>query len=61
MTALQEADEAVHDDAAIVRGARYLGGELLGLNYDLADVPQQEGLKAGVRRLLAAVKGNAGG
>ena len=60
MRALQEADEVVHDDASIVRGARYLGGELLGLRYDLATVPQQEGLKAGVRRLLAAVNGDSG-
>lgn len=57
MTALQEADEKVHSDEAIVRGARYLGGELLGVPYDLATVPGQEGLKAGVRRLLAAVNG----
>lgn len=55
MRDLQAADEEVHDDASIVRGARYLGGELMGLPYDLATVPEQEGLKAGVRRLLAAV------
>lgn len=60
MTSLQEADEKVHSDEAIVRGARYLGGELLGLPYALATVPEQEGLKAGVRRLLAAVNGTSG-
>lgn len=61
MRMLQEADEAIHDDASIVRGARYIGGSLLGLPYDLASAPEQEGLKAAARRVLAAVEGSSNG
>jgi hypothetical protein len=61
MRAIQGADESLVSDEAIVRGARYLGGELLGLPYALASEAEKEGLKAGVRRLLAAVKGDTGG
>jgi hypothetical protein len=57
MRAIQGADESLVSDEAIVRGARYLGGELLGLPYALATEAEKEGLKAGVRRLLAAVEG----
>jgi hypothetical protein len=60
MRELQAADEKVHSDEAIVRGARYLGNELMGMPYAMASVPEQEGLKAGVRRLLAAVNGTGG-
>ncbi len=56
MTALQEADEQVLSDAAITNGARYIGESLLGLNFDTATVAEQEGMKAGVRRVLAAAK-----
>lgn len=56
---LQAEDEAVHDDASIVRGARYIGNELLGILYETAPVPQQEGLKAAARRVLAAVEGTS--
>lgn len=56
MTALQEADEALVSDEAIVRGARCLGLNIVGLPYDLATEAEQEGLKAGVRQILAAVK-----
>lgn len=61
MRTLQAADESLVSDEAIIRGAHYLGNELMGMPYALATVPQQEGLKAGVRRLLAAVKGDANG
>ncbi|MET4143862.1 hypothetical protein [Arthrobacter sp. UYCo732] len=61
MRELQTVDEAIHDDNAIVRGARYIGGSLLGLPYDLASVPEQEGLKAAARRVLAAVEGTTDG
>lgn len=60
MRALQETDESLVSDEAIVRGARYLGGNILGITYTLASIPEQEGLKAGVRRLLAAVNGDSG-
>jgi hypothetical protein len=60
MRAIQGADESLVSDEAIVRGAHYLGGELLGLPYALATEAEKEGLKAGVRRLLAAVKGDSG-
>lgn len=56
MREFQAQDEEKHSDEAIVRGAFYLGNELLGSPYALAPIPQQEGLKAGVRRLLAAVE-----
>lgn len=56
MTALQEADEAVHDEESIVRGATYIGNELLGVFYATASVPEQEGLKAAARRVLVAVE-----
>lgn len=55
MTALQEADEEIHDDASVVRGARYLGNELMGIPYDRASDPEREALKAAVRRVLSAV------
>lgn len=61
MRELQTADETIHDDASIVRGARYIGGSLLGLPYDLASVPEQEGLKAAARQVLAAVEGSSNG
>jgi hypothetical protein len=57
MRELQTEDEAVHDDESIVRGARYIGNELLGILYQTAPIPQQEGLKAAARRVLAAVEG----
>jgi hypothetical protein len=60
MRELQAADEADHDDDAIVRGARYIGSELLGIHYTTASVPQQEALKAAARRVLAAVEGTDG-
>jgi hypothetical protein len=56
MRELQAEDEAVHDDESIVRGARYIGSELLGIHYATAPIPQQEGLKAATRRVLAAVE-----
>jgi hypothetical protein len=59
MRELQAADEAVHDDESIVRGARYIGGELLGIVYATASVPEQEALKAAARRVLAAVAGDS--
>ena len=59
MRELQSQDEAKHSDEAIVRGAFYLGNELLGIPYAIASIPEQEALKAGVRRLLAAVEGRA--
>lgn len=59
LRALQEADESLVSDEAVVRGARYLGWNILGITYSLATVPEQEGLKAGVRRLLAAVNGDS--
>lgn len=61
MRELQVADELIHDDDSIVRGARYIGGSLLGLPYDLASVPEREGLKAAARRVLAAVEGSSNG
>jgi hypothetical protein len=61
MRAIQGADESLVNDDAIVRGAHYLGNELLGLPYAFATEAEKEGLKAGVRRLLAAVKGDNGG
>ena len=61
MRAIQGADESLISDEAIVRGARYLGGELLGLPYAFATEAEKEGLKAGVRRLLTAVKGESAG
>lgn len=56
MRELQGADEAVHDDASIVRGARYLGNELMGIPYALASVPEQEALKTAVRNILGHVQ-----
>lgn len=56
MRELQAEDEALHDDESIVRGARYIGNELLGILYETATVPEQEGLKAAARRVLAAVE-----
>lgn len=56
MRALQAEDEAHHDDESIVRGARYIGHELLGIIYATASIPEQEGLKAAARRVLAAVE-----
>lgn len=61
MRELQAEDEAVHDDESIVRGARYLGNELMGMPYAMASVPEQEGLKAAARRFLAAVAGDSDG
>lgn len=58
MRALQEADETFHDDASIVRGARYIGLNLIGTPYDLATAAEQEGLKAAARQVLAAVEGS---
>ena len=60
MRALQETAESLVSDEAIVRAARYLGANILGITYTLASIPEQEGLKAGVRRLLAAVNGDSG-
>ncbi len=56
MRELQAEDEAVHDDESIVRGARYIGNELLGILYETASIPEQEGLKAAARGVLAAVE-----
>lgn len=56
MRELQAEDELVHDDESIVRGARYIGHELLGIIYATASIPEQEGLKAAARRVLAAVE-----
>ncbi|ACL42224.1 conserved hypothetical protein (plasmid) [Pseudarthrobacter chlorophenolicus A6] len=56
MRELQAEDEAIHDDDSIVRGARYIGDELLGIFYATASVPEQEALKAATRRVLAAVE-----
>jgi hypothetical protein len=56
MRELQGVDEAVHDDASIVRGARYLGNELMGIPYALASVPEQEALKTAVRNILGHVE-----
>jgi len=56
MRELQGADEAIYDDAAVVRGARYLGNELMGIPYSLASVPEQEGLKSAVRHILILVE-----
>lgn len=60
MRELQAADEAIHDEASIVRGAKYLG-ELFGVVFPTASVARQEGLKAAVRRVLAAVEGSSNG
>jgi hypothetical protein len=56
MRELQAADEAIHDDASIVRGARYLGNELMGIPYAMASAAEQEALKAAVRLLLVHVE-----
>jgi hypothetical protein len=56
MRELQEADEAIHDDASIVRGARYLGNELMGIPYAVASVPEQEALKTAIRNILGHVE-----
>lgn len=61
MRELQAEDEAVHDDESIVRGARYLGNELMGMPYAMASVAEQEALKAAARRFLAAVAGDSDG
>lgn len=60
MTALQEADEQVLSDAQVTEGARYVRKSLLGLNFDTATVAEQEGMKAGVRRVFAAAKAYRG-
>jgi len=56
MRELQEADEQIHSDASIVRGARYLGNELMGMPYALASVQEQEALKTAVRNILGHVE-----
>jgi hypothetical protein len=57
MRDFQAADEEKYGDDAIIRGARYVGNELLGVPYALASIPEQEGLKAAVRRVIQAVDG----
>ena len=47
--------ELIHDDEAIVRGACFLGLDLMGIPYVLASVPEQEGLKAAVRHIMVLV------
>jgi hypothetical protein len=56
MRELQAADELVHDDESIVRAARFLGLDLMGIPYHLASVPEQEGLKAAVRHIMGLVE-----
>lgn len=55
MLEFQTQDEEKYSDDAIVRGATYLGRDILGIFYNSASVPEQESLKAGVRRIIAAV------
>lgn len=56
MRELQTADELILDDEAIVRGACFLGLDLMGIPYVLASVPEQEGLKAAVRHIMVLVE-----
>ncbi|GAA4033068.1 hypothetical protein GCM10023063_15600 [Arthrobacter methylotrophus] len=56
MRELQTADEQIHDEEAIVRAANFLGLDLMGIPYVMASVPEKEGLKAAVRRILALVE-----